>query len=149
VLGKRRESLKIFLSEQSRFHQNFRADEQRIAGKGGNTAVGRIASDPFRRIQRQDLPITLFPLGKEIGEASRSRSQVPDTERRSKRSQMEENAASSFIHGFIPSSLSIRLSNRCGFHQSLFPGTGAKLLRHGFVTAQTRNSGPEKIILLP
>ena len=56
--------------------QQFEADEQRVAGKGGDGGVGRVAVADG--IERQHLPEALFGGGEEVGEGVGGGAEVAD-----------------------------------------------------------------------
>ena len=70
--------------EIAALHQCVEADQERIAGEGGETLIRRVAVSGGP--QRQNLPDTLPGIAQKVGEAMRLRSQFADAVRSRKRS---------------------------------------------------------------
>ena len=61
----------LFFREETGFHQEFRADQERVSCEGRRTAVRRVPAPLVRGIQGKDLPVFLPRLRKDIGKAGR------------------------------------------------------------------------------
>jgi hypothetical protein len=80
--------------QESILDQHLGADQQRIAGEGGERLVGRVTV--ARGAKRQDLPAGLAGRDQEVDELVGSRTEVADAIRPGQRRRMEQDAACSF-----------------------------------------------------
>ena len=92
VLGKPR-GLDPISGQQAVADQHLRADEQRVAGKGGETHVGRVAEHRAGGAERQDLPGALPGAVEKIDEIPRGLAEIADAQGTGQGEQGQENSA--------------------------------------------------------
>ena len=97
--GKWRNAREVGGLQQTLIAQAFEAEEQRIAGEGGETLVGRIAISGG--IQRQHLPQFLSGIGQEVGELVGGRAEVADAEACGQGSEVEQNSTAAGEFHFV------------------------------------------------
>lgn len=92
-VGQNRRIGKVRRRQQRFFEQNVEVDQQRVAGKGGETLVGRVAI--AGRTERHHLPDTLTRSRQQIGKIIRAISQVTNPPPRRERCRMQQDTAGS------------------------------------------------------
>ena len=80
----------VLFGQKTGLHQQVRADQQRLTGKGGETLVGRVAE--ARGAQGQDLPEMLARAGQEIDKIAGGGAQVADPVGGRERGGMDQDA---------------------------------------------------------
>ena len=109
--------------QQAVAHEEFRADQQRVARHGRETLVGGVAE--ARGAERKDLPVGQARGAHPLDEAVRLGAQIADAERAGQRGGVEQDAGEALVerHGCSSSG-----SGRCGYAVS---GSGAGELFSG------------------
>ncbi len=102
IFGKLRGIQKILACKQAVIHQFLGVNEQRIAGKGGETRIGRVAKDAASRNQGQKLPVLLLRCYQKVKKCKAAPSQGPDAARPGQGGDMHEKATASRLKDLAP-----------------------------------------------